>query len=147
MYRHAIRRKSRMSGGVAALQQAAARGTVPPLWSLANIPARPGHGALVQPKLIVGAANDPAERAADRAADQVMRMGDPAAPVAAGAAASGRVMFGFRRGQGWSDFAHEIRWRDFWSAMMGPAIDEEAESDVARPSRPQRGRKGNLVHL
>lgn len=40
-------------------------------------------------------------------------------------------LFGFRRGKGWDDFAHEIRWRDFWSAMMGPAIDDGGEPGAA----------------
>ncbi|MBL8652008.1 MAG: hypothetical protein JNL35_16590 [Sphingopyxis sp.] len=115
-----------MSGGVAAPQRAAARGTVPPLWSLANIPARPGHGALVQPKPIVGAANEPAERAADRAADQVMRMGDPAAPVVAGAAASGRVQ---RKCARCEDEAGSIR-REASGSAAGGAASPAARSAI-----------------
>ena len=44
----------------------------------------------VQPKLTVGAPNDPLEHEADRVADQVMRMPDPAAPTAPGALATTR---------------------------------------------------------
>ncbi|WP_260582168.1 DUF4157 domain-containing protein [Sphingopyxis sp. PET50] len=91
MYRRAIRRKSRLQSAAAPQQQVPLRRMASPLSSLANIPARPGHGALLQPKLIVGAANDPAEQAADRAADQVMRMGDGAAPVSVAAATGGQI--------------------------------------------------------
>ncbi len=91
MYRHAIRRKCRTNSAAAPPQQAPMRGTNAPLWSLANIPARPGQGALVQPKLMVGAANDSAERDADRAAERVMRMGEREAPVATGVATGGQV--------------------------------------------------------
>lgn len=38
---------------------------------------------------------------------------------------------GFRRGHGWDDFAHEIRWRDFWSAMMGEGADDPGEPRAA----------------
>lgn len=40
-------------------------------------------------------------------------------------------LFGFRPGQGWEDFAHEIRWRDFWTAMMVGTPDEAGEPDAA----------------
>lgn len=39
-------------------------------------------------------------------------------------------LFGFRPGQGWEDFAHEIRWRDFWTAMMVGSPDEAGEPDA-----------------
>src|SRR5437763_1603679 len=46
------------------------------------------HGPQVQPKLTIGAVNDPAEREADRMADEVMRMPEPAvATIDAGGAA------------------------------------------------------------
>ena len=40
-------------------------------------------------------------------------------------------LFGFRPGQGWEDFAHEIRWRDFWTAMMVGTPNEAGELDAA----------------
>lgn len=40
-------------------------------------------------------------------------------------------LFGFRRGHGWDDFAHEIRWRDFWAAMMAEGADEAGEPSAA----------------
>lgn len=91
MYRHAIRRKCSSTSVATPPQRAPARSMNSPLWSLANIPARAGQGGLVQPKLMVGAANDSAERDADRAADQVMRMGERDAPAATGAATGGQV--------------------------------------------------------
>lgn len=82
MYRRAIRRKYMGQAGAAPPQPAAVpgRSARPPLASLADVPSH-------APPMI-GAANDPAERQADAAADQVMRGGAPhaaagAAPVAA----------------------------------------------------------------
>lgn len=89
MYRRAIRRKSRLHSA-APPQQAPVGSTGSPAWSLANISARSGNGARVQPKLVVGAANDPAEQAADRAAEQVMARGEGVGPVAV-APATGRI--------------------------------------------------------
>lgn len=126
MYRRAIRRKCRSTAATAPPQRAPVRGTASPLWSLANIPARPGLGALVQPKLIVGAANDPAEHAADRAADQVMRMGEPAAPVAAGPAADGQVQ---RKCAACEDEAGPVR-REASSAAGGGAASPAARSAI-----------------
>lgn len=40
-------------------------------------------------------------------------------------------LFGFRPGRGWEDFAHEIRWRDFWTAMMVGSPDEAGEPGAA----------------
>lgn len=88
MYRRAIRRKSRLHSA-APPQQAPVGVMGSPAWSLANIPARSGHGVCVQPKLVVGAANDPAEQAADRAADQVMAMNEGDGPVAVAASTGG----------------------------------------------------------
>ncbi|WP_218668015.1 hypothetical protein, partial [Sphingopyxis sp. KK2] len=50
-----------------------------PFASLSGIPARPA----IQRKLVVGSANDPAELAADRRADAVMSMAEPAPRAAA----------------------------------------------------------------
>jgi hypothetical protein len=49
-------------------------------------PCAPSVAATVQPKLMVGRADDPLERAADSTADRVMRMPDPAAASAGGPA-------------------------------------------------------------
>src|ERR1041385_4811218 len=51
------------------------------------------HGAQVQPPLAIGAVNDPAEREADRVADQVIRMPEPAAE-------GSMTLGGFARRQG-----------------------------------------------
>jgi hypothetical protein len=62
-------------------------------WDFGKIPLFPPDQAsrsqasyplpgIIQPKLVVGAVNDPLEHEADRVADQVMRMPDPAVSVA-----------------------------------------------------------------
>jgi hypothetical protein len=47
--------------------------------------AAPAPAPHMQPKLVIGAVDDPLEAEADRVADQVMRMPDPAVSVASGA--------------------------------------------------------------
>jgi hypothetical protein len=60
-----------------------------PSWDFSKIsilpPGQQPSSALprLQPKLAIGSANDPLEREADRVADQVMRMPDPALSIAA----------------------------------------------------------------
>lgn len=90
MYRRAIRRKYQGQAGAAPPQPASApaRAARPPLASLADVPS---HAPLM-----IGAANDPAERQADAAADRVMRgdaprpaLGETSAPAVRREAASG----------------------------------------------------------
>ena len=83
MYRRAIRRKQRINGGAVAPQPAPLRAAWPPLSSLARVPSR-------EP-LVIGAANDPAERAADAAAERVMGTGTATVPAIAGASSGGTV--------------------------------------------------------
>ncbi len=68
-------RATRQRPPAVAARAAAAR--VPPVRNIL-------HGPQVQPKLKIGAVNDPAEAEADRVADQVMRMPEPAASHASG---------------------------------------------------------------
>lgn len=58
-----------------------ARRTGPTRWTSGHDTPVPD---IIQAKLSVGAVDDPLERAADHAADEVLRMSAPAAPVAAG---------------------------------------------------------------
>ena len=57
-----------------AVREAARAAGAGPRWNFADL--------AIRPKLNVGAVDDPQERDADRAADRVMRMADPAVPVA-----------------------------------------------------------------
>ncbi|WP_077147391.1 DUF4157 domain-containing protein [Sphingopyxis sp. KK2] len=126
MYRHAIRRKCRTNSAATPPQQAPMRALNSPLWSLANIPARPGQGVRVQPKLMIGAANDSAEQAADRAAERVMRMGEHDAPVAAGAAPVGQVQ---RKCAACEDEAGTIQ-REALGGAAGGAASPAARSAI-----------------
>jgi uncharacterized protein DUF4157 len=88
MYRYARRRNAKAepasaAPAPAARQQSGAR------WDLTGVPAFPR----AQPRLRIGAANDPAEREADRIADGVMA-GPVAAPTARAAAGINRKCMG-----------------------------------------------------
>lgn len=83
MYRRAIRRKQRINSMTTAPQPAPLRAAWSPLSSLAAVPSR-------EP-LVIGAANDPAERTADAVADRVMGAGAATVPTIAGASPGGTV--------------------------------------------------------
>lgn len=86
MYRRAIRRKQRVNSMATQPQPAPLRAAWPPLSSLAGVPSRA--------PLVIGAANDPAERAADAAADRVMGRGATIRREAAGAGRAGQAPAG-----------------------------------------------------
>jgi hypothetical protein len=91
MYRYARRRTTKTEPANAApapapRQQSGAR------WDLTGVPAFPA-AARAQPRLRIGAANDPAEREADRVADGIMA-GQAAAPTAQAAAGVNRKCMG-----------------------------------------------------
>lgn len=54
------------------------------------------RGPRIQSQLVIGAVNDPAEREADRAADQVMRMPEPGVSVASDGPGVRRMCAGCR---------------------------------------------------
>jgi hypothetical protein len=59
------------------------------------------HGPRLQAKLTIGAVDDPAEREADRVADEVMRMPEPVGAASGGTAADSRVSVRGGSVRGW----------------------------------------------
>ena len=125
MYQSA--RRSKLQGAHVAPRAAAPSFAAPgrPFASLAGIPARPG----VQRKLVVGSANDPAERAADRTADAVMAMAGPGPRAAAQSGATDSADTIRRKCQGCGESEDEMVRRKPASsaATAAPAAAPPAE--------------------
>lgn len=88
MYQFASRRQTTKSNSAIAAPAPAPRQQSGARWNLTGVPAFPAAAAArVQPKLRIGAVNDPAEHEADRVADRVMGSAGPVAAPATRTAA------------------------------------------------------------